>query len=65
MENNGVFYEMKDKRQHKCTTPDCRGVVYIEGDKVKCTDCSMIVKAKRDDDKELKPLLILRTEFNG
>lgn len=66
VESYGVFYKMigEDKRRHKCSTPNCRGVVYIEGNKMKCTDCMMCVKAKRNDD-HLKSLYVLKTELNG
>jgi len=55
----------EDKRKHKCTTPDCRGVVYIEGDKIKCTDCPMIVQAKRDTDNHLMTFNEMAREFNS
>lgn len=55
----------EDKRQHKCTTPGCDGVVYIEGDKVRCTGCAMMILAKRKTDDHLMTFRQLAKEFNG
>jgi uncharacterized Zn finger protein (UPF0148 family) len=44
---------MNDRRKHKCTTPNCRGVVFRQSDKIICTDCDMVVNAKREEDRKL------------
>ena len=54
-----------DRRQYKCTTLNCRGVVFREGDKIKCTDCPMIVPARRVTDIHLMSFKQMQKEFNG
>lgn len=69
MEDYGVFHKDKmigkDKRQHKCSTPDCKGIVYREDNKIKCTECAMSVQAKRDTDNHLMTFNEMAKEFNS
>ena len=55
----------EDRRQHKCTTENCKGVVYREGDKIKCTNCAMLIDAKRTNDTSLMSFKQLQKEYNG
>ena len=55
----------EDRRQHKCNTPNCNGIVYLEDYKIMCTECDMIIDAKRKDDNHLMTFRELQREYNG
>ena len=55
----------KDRRQNKCITENCKGIVYRQDNKILCTECAMQIDAKRYTDTHLMSFKQLQREYNG